>query len=155
MNAKIKEMPEYNVAYVRKMGAYGEETCKQAFAELVQWAEPKGYLRLGTILGLYWDNPETTPPEKCRTDACITVPDGTLAEGTIGVQLISGGQYAVCHFEITAEGFQQAWKDAFSWFIGKGYECAAKPCYELFHNNGEEDPDGRWIFDICIPLKKS
>ena len=28
------------------------------------------------------------------------------------------------------------------------------PCYELYHNNGEEDPEGKWIFDICIPLKR-
>jgi AraC family transcriptional regulator len=154
MNAEVRVMPEYNVAYVRKMGAYGKETCEQAFGELVQWAGPKGYLSSGTMLGVYWDNPEVTPPEKCRVDACISVPLGTFPEGQIGVQLISGGPYAVCHFEINADSFQQAWEDAFSWLVSSGYECDDRPCYELYHNNAEEHPEGKWIFDICIPLKR-
>ena len=152
VNAEVREMPEYNVAYVRKMGAYGKETCEQAFGELMQWAGPKGYLSSGAMLGVYWDNPEVTPPEKCRVDACVSVPKGTIPEGQIGVQLISGGPYAVCHFEIKTDSFQQAWVDAFTWLVSNGYECDDKPCYELYHNNAEEHPEGKWIFDICIPL---
>jgi AraC family transcriptional regulator len=64
MNAEVKQMPEYNVAYVRKMGPYGKETCEQAFAELASWAGPRGYLASGVVLAVYWDNPDVTSPEK-------------------------------------------------------------------------------------------
>lgn len=154
MNAEVREVPEYKVAYVRKIGAYGKESCEQAFGELMQWAGPRGYLNSGIMLGVYWDNPEITPPEKCRTDACITVPDGTSPEGQIGIQVISGGMYAVCRFEIRTDNFQQAWEDAFVWLVNSGYECDDKPCYEVYHNNPEEHPEGKWIIDICIPLKR-
>lgn len=154
IKAEVREMPELNVAYVRKMGPYAKEICEQAFGELLQWAGPKGYLSSGTMIGVYWDNPEITPPEKCRVDACVTVPYGTTPERQIGVQLISGGQYAVCHFEIMADSFQQSWEDAFLWLVSSGYECDDRPCYELYHNNAEEHPEGKWIFDICIPLKR-
>jgi AraC family transcriptional regulator len=154
MIAEVREMPEYHVAYVRKMGAYGKETCERAFGELMQWAGPRGYLASGAMLGLYWDNPEVTPPDKCRTDACICVPVGTVSEGQIGLQTINGGPYAVCHFEIKADSFQQAWEDAFAWLVNRGYECADLPCYERYHNNAEDHPEGKWIFDICIPLKQ-
>ncbi|WP_321494002.1 GyrI-like domain-containing protein [uncultured Desulfobacter sp.] len=153
MNVAVKEMPEYNVAYVRKLGPYGKETCEQAFGELMQWAGPRGYIGSGTILGVYWDNPDITPPDKCRVDACITVPQGTSSEGQIGVQSISGGSYAVCHFEISSDSFQECWEDAFTWLVNSGYECHDKPCYELYHNNAADHPEGKWIFDICIPLK--
>jgi AraC family transcriptional regulator len=155
MNAEVREMPEYNVAYVRKMGPYGKETCEQAFGELMQWAGPRGLLSSSAMLGVYWDNPDVTPPEKCRTDACIIVPVGTSPEGQIGLQIISGGPYAVCHFEIQSDNFQQAWEDAFAWLISSGYECDDRPCYELYHNNANEHPEGKWIFDICIPLKRN
>ncbi|MCP3943503.1 MAG: AraC family transcriptional regulator [Desulfobacteraceae bacterium] len=153
MNAEIREMPEYHVAYVRKTGPYGKETCEQAFDELMQWAGPMGYLASGVMLGVYWDNPDVTPPEKCRVDACISVPYGTATKGPVDIQTIKGGLYAVCHFEIQDDGFQQAWEDAFEWLVNGGYECDEIPCYELYHKSAADHPEGKWIFDICIPLK--
>ncbi|GGI71858.1 AraC family transcriptional regulator [Shewanella gelidii] len=153
MKAEIKQMPQLNVAYVRKIGAYGKEICEQAMTELCQWAAPRGHLATGKIVSVYWDNPEVTPAEKCRVDACVSVPNGTAVEGKVALQTITGGLYGVCHFEVPCDGFQQAWDDAFGWLVTSGYECADKPCYELYHNNAEEHPEGKWIFDICIPLK--
>ncbi len=153
MNAEVREMPEYNVAYVRKVGPYAKETCEPAFGELMQWAGPRNYMEPGKILAIYWDNPDVTPPEKCRFDACVIVPGGTDPEGQIYIQTISGGPYAVCHFEIKPDSFQQAWEEAFAWLCDSGYECNDKPCYELYHNNAAEHPEDKCIFDICIPLK--
>lgn len=153
MNAEVREISEYNVAFVRKMGPYGKNTCEQAFAELTRWAGPRGYLASGVMLSVYWDNPEVTSPEKCRVDACVSVPQGTVPEGQIALQKIKGGLYAVCHFEIQSDSFQQAWDDAFTWLVNSGYGCGDKPCYELYHNNAADHPEGKWVFDICIPLK--
>ncbi len=155
MNAEVKEMPERTVAYVRKMGAYGKETAGAAFAELTQWAGPRGLIGKGAMLGVYWDHPEVTQPEKCRTDACIEVPQETKIDGPVDVQTINGGRYVACRFEVTTDSFQQAWDDAFAHVVSKGYELAETPCYELYHNNGAEDPEGKWIFDICLPLKSN
>ena len=153
MNTEVREMPEYNVAYVRKVGPYVKETCEPAFGELMQWAGPRNFVGPGKILAIYWDNPDVTPPEKCRFDACIIVPDGTVPEGQVFIQTISGGPYAVCHFEIKPDSIQKTWEDAFAWLCDSGYECNDTPCYELYHNNAAEHPEGKWIFDICIPLK--
>ena len=153
MKAEVREMPEYNVAYVRKIGPYNKKICEQAFSEITQWAGPRGYLSSGAMFLLYWDNPEVTSSRKCRVDACVSVPPGTKPEKQIGLQFISGGPYAVCHFEIKADGFQKAWENAFLWLVNNGYECDDKPCYELYRNDAEEHPEGKWIFDICIPLK--
>ena len=153
VNAEVREMPEYNVAYVRKVGPYVRETCEPAFAELLQWAGPRNYLGPGKMFAIYWDNPDVTPPEKCRFNTCIIVPEGIVPEGHVFTQTISGGPYAVCHFEIKPDSIQQAWEDAFVWICGSGYECNDTPCYEIYHNNAAEHPEGKWILDICIPLK--
>lgn len=154
MNAEVREIPEYHVAYVRKMGPYGKTTCERAFGELMRWAGPRGHLGAGPMLGVYWDNPEVTPPEKCRVDACVGVLEDTVPEGPVAMQTIAGGQYAVCHFEIQGDSFQQAWDDAFAWIVKNGHEPDDRPCYELYHNNAEEHPERKWIFDICVPLKR-
>ncbi len=103
-------------------------------------------------MGMYWDNPEVTPPEKCRVDACVTVPAGTEVDGAVGIQTIAGGTYAVCRIETKCENFDEAWQAAFAWVVESGRECADRPCYELYHQIGEMHPDGIWIFDICVPL---
>lgn len=76
----------------------------------------------------------------------------TMETGEI-MQTIAGGSYGVCHFEIQSHEFQQAWDDAYAWLVSSGYECAESPCYERYHNNAAEHPQGKWIVDICIPLK--
>jgi len=156
MNGKVREMPEYHVAYVRKMGPYGKETCKQAFGELTAWAASRGYLETGVWLGVSWDNPGVTPPDRCRYDACVTVPIGTVPDRPVAVQTISGGPYAVCHFElpVDSDSFQQAWEDAFAWVVDGGYECDDKPCYELYQQRAADHAEGKCVFDICIPLKR-
>lgn len=155
MKAEVKKMPSFHVAYVRKIGPYGKETCMQAFGELMQWAGPRGCMAPGATVGmLYWDNPEVTPPDKCRVDAWVTVPEGTTTEGAVGLQNIRGGSYGVCNFVIKSDSFQQPWNDAFAWLVHSGYECDDAPCYELYHNDPSKDPEGKCIFDICIPLKQ-
>ena len=153
MKAEIKTMPDFNVAYVRKLGPYGKKTCEAAFAELMAWAGPRGYLGKGPMLGLYWDNPEVTEPARCRVDACLTIPPGVVPDSPVDQQVISGGPHAVCHFEIEGDSFHQAWEDAFAWLVTKGYECAEKPVYELYHADPEHHPEKKWVFDICIPLR--
>ncbi|NTW82371.1 MAG: AraC family transcriptional regulator [Chlorobiaceae bacterium] len=154
MKTEIREMPDYTVAYVRKIGAYGKETCAEAFDEMMRWAGPNGYLGKGPVFGMYWDNPAVTPPDRCRTDACVAVPPGTATNGQVGLQVITGGSYAVCGFELGPDEFPQAWDEAFAWLVSSGYQCDDRPCFEMYHNNTEEHPEGKWIVDICIPLKK-
>ncbi len=153
IHAEVKEIPDYTVAYVRKIGPYIKETCQPAFGELLQWAGPRNYVGPGKILAIYWDNPDVTPPEKCRFDACIVVPDGTPPEGQIYLQTIHGGPYAICHFECKPADISQAWDEAFAWLCASGCDCNDTPCYERYYNNAAEHPEGNWIFDICIPLK--
>lgn len=155
MNAEVREMPEYHMAYLRKIAPYCKKTCEQAISDILQWAKPRGYLVSSPMFLVYWDNPEITRPEKCRIDACVRLPNKKIPEDLIGIQIISGGPYAVCHFEINDEDFMQSWENAFAWLVNSGYECDDSPCYELYHNNAEEHPEYKWIFDICIPLKNS
>ena len=99
MEASIKDMPAWHVAYVRKLGPYGKETCEAAFGELMGWAGPKGLLGKSPMMGVYWDNPEVTAPDQCRVDACLVVPEDLAVEAPVALQDIAGGSYAVCEVQ--------------------------------------------------------
>ncbi|MBP7009205.1 MAG: AraC family transcriptional regulator [Kiritimatiellae bacterium] len=150
MKANVKELPAWHVAYVRKLGPYGKEVCEAAFGELMRWAGPLGLVGKVPMLGVYWDSPEVTPPEKCRTDACLVVPAGTKVEPPVALQEIAGGPHLVCEFNQPATDFSGAWDEAFRHLVQSGLECDDRPCYERYHDDCT-GPTCR--FDICIPLK--
>lgn len=153
MNVEIEQMPERRVAYVRSIGAYGPENCGAAFCQLMQWAGPRG-LTGNTQLGIAWDNPDVTPPEKCRYDACVELAEGQLADGPASEQTLPPGQYAVYHAEVVNNDFATAWQAMFAdWLPGSGYQPGAGPCFERYLSNGSDHPEGRWQVDICVPVQ--
>lgn len=154
VTVSIREMPLSKVASIRLIGMY-PESCTKAFSELLQWAHEKVPPGLGSLLALYWDNPEITPLDKCRFDCCLRVDENIMPSDQIFIQNFGGGMWAFCRFETKAEGIRKAWEDSFQWLVESGYECRPLPCCEIYHNNAQEHPQGKWIYDIAIPLKES
>ena len=157
-NVEVKELPEMHVAYVRHIGPYKGDTelFARLFGKLMAWAGPRGLLRFPEtkVLGVYHDDPEITDEEKLRTDACITVPEDTRVEGEIGKTTIAAGKYAVAHFEIKTDQYEDAWKAVYGgWLPESGYQPDDGPCYEVYHNDPKEHPEGKQIVDICVPVK--
>ncbi len=157
-NVEVKELPEMHVAYVRHIGPYKGDTelFGRLFGKLMKWAGPRGLLRFPEtkVLAVYHDDPEITHEDKLRTDACITVPEDTRVEGEIGKTSIAAGKYAVAHFEIKTGQYEDAWKAVFGgWLPESGYQPDDGPCYEVYHNDPKEHPEGKQIVDICVPVK--
>ena len=51
------------------------------------------------MFGISYDDPETTPPEQIRYDACLRVEDDVEPEKDIGLKEIAGGTYVVAIHE--------------------------------------------------------
>ncbi len=155
MNAKIEvlTMPEMKVIYCRHHGPFHE--IYKAYNKVEKWAGPRGLLKFPETksLTVYHDDPSITEIEKVRQDACITVSEDVKVEGEIGKMTVAGGKYAVGHFEITDLEFQQAWNTMCLWFTESGYEPGDGNTYELYHNDHRDHPEGKFIVDICIPVK--
>ena len=149
---EVRNVPAMRVAYLRQMGPYTQAICEPQFGELMAWAAPRGLIGPGKVMAIYWDNPMVTPPEKCRFDAGIQAPDETAEDDRVAVQTIPGGPYAVCRFERPPEEIRQAWNDALVWFKGSGLECSDQPCYEIYLTNAAEHPQGKWVFEIRLPI---
>ena len=43
MNITLKKLPDYHVAYIRRLGSYGPEI-SETFEQLAQWADPRELL---------------------------------------------------------------------------------------------------------------
>jgi AraC family transcriptional regulator len=157
-NVEVKDMPELHVAYVRHIGPYkgDQELFGRLFNKLMAWAGPRGLLRFPEtkIMAIYHDNPDITDESRLRTDACITVPEDTQVEGEIGKAKIPAGKYAVAHFEITPDQYQEAWNAIYGgWLPESGYQPEDGPCYEVYLSDPKQHPEGKHVVDICVPLK--
>ena len=154
MSVEIKEMPEMYVAYYRHVGSYSG--VGEAFDKLMRWAGPRGLIRFPKtkMLGVYHDDPEITDPSRLRSSACITVPEGTEVDGEIGTMTVPGGKFAVASFEISHEQFAEAWDELMGkWLPESGYQPDDRPCYELYRNDPKAHPEGKFIIDICVPVR--
>ncbi|MGD9117460.1 MAG: AraC family transcriptional regulator [Dehalococcoidia bacterium] len=155
-NVEVKEMPEMHVAYVRHIGPYqgDEQLFAGLFGKLMAWAGPRGLLGSPEtkVLAIYHDNPEITDESRLRTDAGITVPADTKVEGEIGKSTIAAGKYAIAHFEISPDQYQDAWNAVYGgWLPTSGYQPVDGPVYE--HCLNQPQPGEKHIVDICVPVK--
>lgn len=151
---EVKELPELLVAYVRHIGPFGQ--IPQAFDRLMRWAGPRGLVRFPDtkILAVYHDSPDITETDKLRSDACITVTEGTRVEGEVGLLRIPGGKFAVGHFEIAPDRFGDAWNALMGeWLPSSGWQPDDRMCYEVYLNEPRQHPQGKFIVDICEPVR--
>lgn len=158
MKVDVKAVEDMHVAYVRHVGPYPE--CKKAWDELTAWAFPKGLFQESTrVLGVCYDDPEQTPPEKIRYDACITVPKDVQGEGNIKTMTIKGGDYAVLVHEGSYENLSQSWKHLFmEWLPASGRECdsdesAKRMCFEQYLNDPTQTKPEDLRTAIHIPIR--
>ncbi|MGL6163122.1 MAG: AraC family transcriptional regulator, partial [Aeromonas veronii] len=128
--ASVRQLPARRVAYMRRLGPYGKETCEQAHRDLLAlFASDEAMTPAGT-LSLYWDIPDITDETRCRTDVCIELGPEIPAGRQLTTQTIAAGPYAVCQFIARGDQLVACWETAFRWVVGQGLNCDDRPCYE-------------------------
>lgn len=153
MKVEIKKVEPMRVAFMRHVGPY--EGCKSTWEKFMTWAGPQGLIRPGTVfLGVCHDDPEVTPAEKIRYDACITVGDDFEPVGEVGVQVIAGGDYAMTtHYGPYMKLGETYARMCGQWAPRSGRELRMSPCFEIYLNDtGNTDPEDL-LTDVYIPLE--
>ena len=161
MNVIIQELPEYRLAYVRQIGPYGP-ALGQAWGRLMGWAGQSGLMGPeAACVGISWDNPEVTPAERCRYDACLVLaagpqPDaaGLEAHG-VSLQTLPGGPHACYRRPTKMHEYAEAWNELFGiWLPRSGYTCAGVP-FEYYHPplNCSDSPDFAADVSFCLPVQ--
>lgn len=154
-SVEVAELPKMTVAYIRHIGPYqgDDKLFESIWNRLFSWAGPRGLLggKDFKSLVIYHDDPNVTIEDKLRMSVCITVPAETKVDGEVGKMEIEAAKYVIARFELTAQDFHQAWGWLYGqWFPSSGYQPDDKPCFEMYP---EEPKDGRFVVDICVPVK--
>jgi AraC family transcriptional regulator len=154
-SVEVKDLPKMTLAYIRHIGPYKGDArlFETLWNRLFAWAGPRGLIggKDFRSLIIYHDDPNVTQEQKLRMSVCVTVPSSTKVEGEVGKMDLEAARYVVARFELTDQEFQQAWDWVYgSWFPESGYQPDDKPCFEMYP---EEPKDGKFVVEICVPVK--
>ncbi len=152
MDVRIEKLEPRRVAFVRNIGPYQE--AGKTWEKLMAWAGPRGLFYPGvSCLGLCHDDPDVTPAEKIRYDACISVGDNFQGEGEIGVQEIAGGNYAIARHKGPYEKLADTYTSLCGqWLPSSGHEPRDAPPFEVYVNSPQDTAPEDLITDVHIAI---
>ena len=153
MEVKIERMEPLRVAFVRHVGPYND--VGQAWETLCMKLGRKGLIGPDSrFVGVCYDDPEVTAPEKIRYDACVTVGEDFTPEGEVGVQMLAGGEFAVVTHSGPYENLNQTYAALFGqWLPHSGRELRSEPSLEFYLNDPESTDPEDLLTDIYAPLE--
>jgi AraC family transcriptional regulator len=148
----ISNYPAVHLAALAHRGDY--QTIGKSFEKLTVWAFAKGLLSTEPrMIGIYYDDPEATPPAELRAHACVEVGADVKADDEIEIidlpeariaSLIHKGPYAEL-----PRAYARLYKD---WLPSSGEQPGARPCFEEYLNSPRSLPPSEWLTRVCMPL---
>ncbi|PLR68821.1 AraC family transcriptional regulator [Bacillus sp. UMB0893] len=148
MKFKVETLPNYRIAYMRRVGQYGPANI-EVMEKLKKWAKEKNLLESAILFAIPQDNPETTLPENCRFDACIVIPNDYQVDDSVFEGELSGGKYLIYEVNHTAVDIQKAYSDIFPSLRSNRYQMDNKPFMEKYIGDMISNP----YCEICVPVK--
>lgn len=152
MEIDIAEMPKLRLGAVHHVGPY--QHISQAFAKLGSIVGPLGLIGSGCqMIGVYHDEPETTPPEELHSDAAISVPEGVpLPEGLTEI-ILPKGLYARTTHKGPYTGLSDTWARFMGeWLPKSGHRMSEGMSYEIYLNTPENAQPHDLRTELYIPL---
>jgi AraC family transcriptional regulator len=152
---RVGKLEAMRVVYIRHVGPYNE--VGEAWNKLFPWAGRQGLLGPGLrMLGIAYDDPEITPPDKLRYDAAMAVSRPVAPAGEIGVQEIPAGEYAVAlhtgPYHCLSDSYAEL---AGRWLPETGRELRSAAAIEFYLNSPQTTPAEELRTEIWLPLENS
>ncbi|WP_422381470.1 AraC family transcriptional regulator [Marinicellulosiphila megalodicopiae] len=147
---RIKELPEYHVAYIRHQG-YGRSISK-SWRGLQSWCLKEGR-SFEYQFGLHHSNPSCVPLDECRYVACVQIDKPILKRGHVNSLTIPKGLHVV--FRLTGqygELLPQLSKIYEHWLPKSGYKMMSTPSVVRYIKNQFMEDDESFVLDFCLPI---
>ncbi|RZJ07288.1 MAG: GyrI-like domain-containing protein [Rubrivivax sp.] len=153
MDVRLITRKPVRMAYLRYQGPYGAAIGRFWAHTFAPWLDAQN---LGTVscFGLSHDDPCVTPPERCRYDAGVAVPDGWMPNGGALVTELPGGRYAALDFKGTGADIGAAWSALTGrWLTSSGLKFDTRPCFEYYSPGSSLDlRTGVFTCELCVPV---
>lgn len=151
MNVEIIELPAMRVATVPYKGPYSG--IGGAFGKLGQIAGAAGLFKPGAaMLGIYHDNPQSTPPAELRSEAAVSVDAETKIPAGLVEATVPAGRYARAIHVGPYEQLPGAWPQLIAAVMQGGHQIRSAPSLEIYRNTPGEVPSEQLITELYEPV---
>jgi AraC family transcriptional regulator len=149
----IRDFPGQRLAALRHVGPYMQ--IGGTFDRLFALVGARGLVRPETrCLAVYYDDPQTVPAAKLRSDACITVGENAAIEGDLQIIALKPGRCAVARHVGPYSELEAAYRWLYrDWLPASGEEPDDRPCFEEYLNDPRRVPPAELQTDVFLPLK--
>ena len=93
LDVHIERHEAKRIAYVRHVGPYS--TVSEAWKAIMKWGWSKMLFGKAETFGLCFDDPDVTPAERLRYEACMVVGDRVRPKNPVAIRTIPATTYAV------------------------------------------------------------
>ena len=151
---KVETRKPIRMAYIEHVGDYGAIPFAQYIERLYGWAKEHKVRPGFNPLGIYYDPPRTTTPEKCRSEIGIPIYGNARGSGGIKTKDLPEMKVAATSFKGTSSEYQKTYDDLSAWVAENGYEWAG-PSIEVYSKKPEQ-VGGKMIMyaKIEAPIRK-
>lgn len=152
MNIEVMTLEPRRVSYMRHVGPY--DGLYRKWLDFTKRLRKDGLPRKDSLfIGVPLDNPKVTPPEKLRSDTCVTVDEKYVPRKPVRVRMIEGGDYVVarnCPRWAIAKGYEKLFH---SWLPKSGRKARKAPSFLVAVNGQEGMQSAFGLTDIYVPLE--
>jgi len=155
MKTDTRTIPALRLAAVPHSGAYNQ--IGPAFRKLGSLAGPAGlFAHSGAIvMGIYKDDPTTTPVEQLRSAAGVVIPDGVALPNGLAEERLTAGRFACFTHAGSYDTLPGAWKKVSTELMPASglRRRRGAPSYERYLNDPSQVPPEQLLTEICIPVE--
>ena len=151
----LVELPAQSVAYVRVVGSYSD-SAQKAWQTLLPIAFQRGLVSEKTrAMGITYDSPEITDPDRIRYDACISLAAGSAVPDKLMCQTIAGGRFARFRHRGAYENLEASFQYIYGeWLPGQTEELRDAPVFCHYHQlDPRQVAPESLVTDIYLPLR--
>jgi AraC family transcriptional regulator len=124
---KLEERKGSGLAYIEHQGPFDKIPWQEYIERLYGWAKQQKVMPGFYPMGIYHDDPEVVPPEKCRTDIAITFKGKAKEQAGVKVRKISAMKVATLSHKGPGSEFPKTYATLKDWIDKKGLKVSGPP----------------------------
>jgi len=154
MDVRMETVASIRVAYLRDHGPY-HKVFQTLWPRFVPLAAQRGLLRPGArTLSIMQDSNTSTPPEKLRADAAVTIDDSFAGDADLQVQTLPGGKFAVGTHAGSYSELGNSWNALCGEGLAKkGLKIRIAACFEIYLNDPRTTPEAELRTELYLPIE--
>ena len=153
MKIDLLDLAPRRYAYLRHLGPYPE--IGASFGRMAGIAGSAGLLGTPDALfvGVYFDDPSSTPPERLRSDAGVTVSEGAAIPARLEEGRLAGGRYAKGVHMGSYANMTESWGAFMTSIDASGAKPRMEPPFELYLSDMGATPEAELVAELYMAVE--